>query len=195
MTEPKRKQDNKGRFIPKGVIQSDEVIDEHNLEVVSHSSLYSKDVDAGTKIGMIVKGLTDDIEYIGAPIQFRNTEQVRDTTLRYLRSCERTGAIPSKIGLARACGCSRRAFEKFMVKNPEHPTTAFLELVVDAFSEALSQASLNGSVQPIVSIFLQKALYGMRENEQIKQPAENPLGEVTDTMELVKKYGEMMPGD
>ena len=112
--------------------------------------------------------------------------------MRYLHSCERTGAIPSKIGLARACGVNRKSFDKFMREHPDHPTTAFLEIVTDAFSEALTQASLNGSVQPIVSIFLQKALYGMRENEQIAPPAENPLGETTSTEELMKKYEEIV---
>lgn len=166
-------------------------MDEFNLSVVGNTRLYSKDVDSGEKIGMLVRDLTNEVSDIGEKINFNDTELVRRTTLRYLQSCERTGKIPTKIGLARACGCSRRAFERFIQRHPDHTTTAFLEVAIDAFSEALSQASLNGSVQPIVSIFLQKAIYGMRENDQVATPQDNPLGEATSTEDLMKKYAEL----
>ena len=42
-------------------------------------------------------------------------------------------------------------------------------------------------------MFVLKALYQMRENDKVEQPAENPLGEITDTSELMKKYAEMLP--
>lgn len=166
-------------------------MDEQNLAVVESSALYSRDVDAGTKVSMIVSSIAEQISYVGEPIEFNDTEKVRDTVIRYLESCDRIHALPSKIGLARACGCDRSAFDKFVRRNPNHKTAIFLQIVTDAFSEALTQASLNGSVQPIVAIFLQKALYGMRENEQIATPVESPLGEITDTETLMKKYEEL----
>ena len=83
---------------------------------------------------------------------------------------------------------SHYGLDKFVKDHPNHPTTDFLMVLFDAFAEAMSQASLSGSVHPIVSIFLQKALYGVRENDPIAQPTDTPLGEAKATNELYKKY-------
>lgn len=173
---------------------TDEEMDETNrtraLDV--RNPLYSKHIDSGDKISLIVSNLGKDLSSVGEKISLKNTELVRDTVLRYLRSCERTGALPTKVGVSRSCGISSKAMDKFIREHPDHPTSAFLELVWDAFSEALSQASLNGSVQPIVAIFLQKALYDLRENEPVAQKRDNPLGEFTDTESIERKYGEIV---
>lgn len=181
------KHDSLGRFMPSGVIKSDEEMDAHNL-VVAESALYSKTIDSGAKVGMLIKNLSDEMSKIGTPINFRDTETVRDTCMRYLRSCERTGVIPSKTGLARACGVSSKGIDAFVKKNPGHPSAELFQILIEAFAEALSQASLNGSVHPIVGIFLQKALYGVRENSPVIEPADTPLSAAKETTDLFKKY-------
>ncbi len=178
-------------IVPNGEIASDDEMDAQNLEIVNSSMLYSKDVDSGRKIGMIVSNIADDLSRVGEKISFRDTETVKRTVERYLRSCARIGAIPSKIGLARACGCSRRAFDRFIARNPEHPTSEFLEIVNDAFAEANIEAGQSGSCHPIFAMFVLKSIYQVRENDPVQTIAENPLGELTDTEKLMKKYEEI----
>ena len=180
-----------GRFIAAGTIASDEEMDAQNERVLANSMIYSKEIGSGEKIGLIVSSIADDIANVGEKIEFRNTALVKETTMRYLRSCSRVGAIPSKIGLARACGCSRKAFDKFIQRNPEHPTSEFLQIVIDGFAEANMEAGQSGSCHPIFAMFVLKAMYGLRENDPLPQLADNPLGEITDTTTLMKKYEEI----
>lgn len=179
-----------GRYLPKNYIATDEQIAEYNASRVGNQ-MYSKDADSGEKVAAVVKYVARELENLPQRINFSDTELVRDTVLRYIHSCENYGVIPTKIGLARACGCDRETYARWMQRNPNHPTSRLLAAVGDSFSEALSQASLNGSVQPIVGIFLQKALYGLRENEPMQQAAETPLTEATDTDTLIRKYNEI----
>ena len=129
----------------------------------------------------------------GKKIKLADTKQVIRTLDRYLKSCERIGAIPNKSGFAVACGTNRNAFTRFAAAHPEHPTTKFLEVVFESFADINVQAGQSGSCHPIFAMFVLKALYQMRENDKVEQPAENPLGEITDTSELMKKYAEMLP--
>ena len=82
-----------------------------------------------------------------------------------------------------------------MRRNPDHPSSEFLLVTFDAFSEMMSMASLTGSIQPIVSIFLQKALYNVHENEPEEPIAPDVLGIGTNTDELAeeiaRKYSEL----
>lgn len=187
----KRPQDTKtGRFIARDVIQTDEQIDEYNKSLVGNQ-MYSKDIGAGERMQLVVSYIAREIENLPPRINFSDTELVRQTVVRYIRSCDRYGVMPTQQGLARACGIDRHSMAKYISRHPDSPTAQLLLSVIDAFSEALTQASLNGSVQPIVGIFVQKALYGLRETDPIAQPQENPIGEATDNETLMKKYGEL----
>ena len=67
-----------------------------------------------------------------------------------------------------------------------------MQIAFDAFAETLQAAALAGAAQPIVSISLMKALYGIRENETV-QPMPNPLGEAEcDTAQLMEKYSKLI---
>ena len=182
------KHNTKGNFLASGVIQSNTEMDESNLTVAPYSKIYAKDTDTGEKIGSIVHSITNDLANVGKRINFQDTEMVRDTAFRYLQSCERTGVLPSKVGLARACGVTHQGMDKFIVNHAGHPSAELLLMLYDAFVECLSQASLSGSVQPIVSIFLQKALYGIRDTDPVVKPIDKPLGEAQDTKDVMKKY-------
>ena len=109
-----------------------------------------------------------------------------------MKSCDRTGIIPSKIGLARAMGITRAAADSYIRNHPESDTARFLLLMFDGFAEMLSMSSLSGSIHPICAIFLQKALYGFRDNEQIDEPAEPKEVELTPE-EIAAKYSDWLP--
>ena len=152
---------------PAGHILADDEMMEL-AESQHRSRLYSKDADGSEKIQAIVETLSDELKQMPKKISLRDTETVVNTAQRYVNACGSTGTIPTKIGLCRAMGCSRNAVDNFMGNNPEHPTTEALRIIFDAFSEALNAAALSGSVQPIVSIFISKAVYGWRDTAQIE---------------------------
>lgn len=170
---------------------SDEAMDERNLEAIQRNSLYSRDVDAGEKIGIIVGTIAKELDDVGEKINLADTPMVKRVMRRYLQSCQRTGAIPTIFGFTRACGLSKHACDRFMHRQPQHDTTAFLEVAFDAFADANVQAGQTGSCHPIFAMFILKALYHVRENDPIQQPADNPIGEATDTETLMKKYEDI----
>lgn len=178
---------------------TDEQMDEYNLTVVQRSPLYSRDTDSGEKVSSVVQGVlsvvSDAAEMAMNPekrMKLSDTKLVCETMERYLKSCVRDGAMPTISGFSSVSGLGDyHAFSRFFSRKPEHPTTYFLKTMFEKFADAEVQAGQGGAVHPIFSIFILKSMYGFRENEQIAQPAENPLGEITDTETLMKKYEEL----
>lgn len=125
-------------------------------------------------------------------IALSDVEAVKKQTFEYLRACESTGVFPSMSGLARSLGYSRRAIYDLIDHRSVPAAADFLERVRDMFSEVLAQASLQNNCNSIVSIFLQKALYGMRESVELVVTPPSPLGEAADA-ERVRRLIEALP--
>ena len=157
---------------PKGSIMSYSEMVEAN-EIRASSRMFSKDTDNGEKISTLVSNVRREFATMPEKISLRDTEMVRRVTEQYLKSCDATGVLPSKIGLCRAYGCSRQAITDYMNNNPNHSTTDYLSIVFDAFNELLSNAALAGSVHPVYAIFLGKAVYGLRDNSSVEIKVSN----------------------
>ena len=112
--------------------------------------------------------------------------------------CAQAGTIPSKIGLARALGMSRRTVDYFLERHPEHPTAELLELAFDAFAEAMSTAALAGSVQQVYAIFLSKALYKFEDTVTVKAVPPDPMDTKSSAAEIMARWKDsldMLPED
>lgn len=168
---------------------SDEQMDDMNAVIPVNSRLYDKSVDAGEKVSGIVLAIGSELENVPERITLNDTEAVKAITTRYIQSCYRNGCLPSKQGYGRALGMSRKSLDDYVRRNPDSPTTNYLLLVFDAFSEMMSMASLTGSIQPIVSIFLQKALYNVHENEPEEPVVSNALE--YSAQEIMNKYADL----
>ena len=173
-------------------IQSAQEMDESNLEVLNHSRLYSRETDGSEKVAVVVNEIAGQVLDAPQRILLTDTETVKRVTSEYLRSCARTGILPSKVGLARGLGCSRQALDSFVQHNPDHNTTVFLQIAFDAFSEILTMGSLVGANHPIVGIFVLKSLYGWRDNADIPEAISGgPLGNELSTEEILRKYSDL----
>lgn len=100
-------------------------------------------------------------------ISLNNTAEVKKRTVIYLRACQEAGTFPSIIGLARSMGYSRRALNYWREKYPQSDTGRWLDIVADMCADILSQSALKNNANSIVSIFLSKALYEMRETSEL----------------------------
>lgn len=115
------------------------------------------------------------------PVFLMDTDAVKTRTVLYLKSCEVSSSFPSIAGLARSMGLSRQALYDTINRNSPKDTAEWLELCRDAFSDLLSEAALRNNCNGVVSIFLQKALYNLRESVEIVAKREdNPLGPLQD---------------
>lgn len=116
------------------------------------------------------------------PVSLRDTEEVKRRTIIYLRACEQTSTFPSMAGLARSMGLSRQALYDCTWRSEPRDTAEWLELCRDSFSDLLAEAGLRNNCNGVVSIFLQKALYNLRETTEIVARKEEygPLGPLMD---------------
>ena len=81
-------------------------------------------------------------------------------------------------------GLSRQALYDVMWRQSPPRTAGWLDLCRDSFSDILAGASLRNDCNNITAIFLQKALYGLRESVEIVAKTETPLGDSLDQTAL-----------
>lgn len=161
-----------------------------------NNRIYSKTADSGLIVQAIVSELAQELANLPQKADLKNTEQIKTICIAYANACSQAGLIPSKIGLARALGVNRRTLDRFCDVNPQHPTTQLLEIVFDAFSEALSNAALAGATAQVYSIFLGKVLYSMNDVVTVKMdPDPDPLGERVSAEAIAAKYKDLLDSE
>lgn len=158
-----------------------------------NNRIYSKAADSGLVVSAIVAELANELANLPVKADLKDTEQIARVVVAYVDACSQAGLLPSKIGLARALGMSARNLDKFCDNHPEHKTAELLELVFDAFSDALSTAALSGATAQVYSIFLGKAQYKMRDNAtiQIDDRRADPLGERIKAETIAARYKDL----
>ena len=100
-------------------------------------------------------------------VALEDLEEVQKRTIVYLKVCEESGTFPSSLGLARSLGYSDRALRHWRNKRAETPTAQWLEMFNELCADILSQSALKNNSNPLVSIFLNKSLYGFIEAEKL----------------------------
>lgn len=163
-----------------------------------NSRIYNKTADGGSVVSAIVEQLAEELVEIPQKADLRNTAQIEKIVIAYVAMCAQAGTIPSKIGLARALGMSRRTVDYFLERHPEHPTAELLELAFDAFAEAMSTAALAGSVQQVYAIFLSKALYKFEDTVTVKAVPPDPMDTKSSAAEIMARWKDsldMLPED
>lgn len=101
------------------------------------------------------------------PLALRDIEEVKRRTILYLKACQEASVFPSMAGLARSFGMNRRSLYHCIEMKGPAPAAEWLELCRDSFSDILGEASLRNDCNSIAAIFLQKALYGLREQTEL----------------------------
>jgi len=119
-------------------------------------------------ISAIVGNLADRLEEaeVREKINLRDVNAVKAQTMKYLRSCQISGVLPTMTGLSLALGLSNEYLSAFMAKHQEEETAKWLRLVKQHFGDLLGQSALEGSVAPIPAIFTLKANYGWRDDPE-----------------------------
>ena len=189
--------ENSGRKTKNGIMTFDAMISEQ--EKKRHIRTYKTEAAelAAESITASVSQARQELFNIDGSLPERmsveDTETLRKVTYQYLISCEKTATVPTCIGLARACGYSETAFNAFKRKKPSHPSTEWLNRFKELCSDVLAQSALRGATNPIVSIFFEKANYGLRDTVTLETaPYENNSIDELSPDELRKKYGSLL---
>ena len=121
-------------------------------------------------------------------VSLEDIDSVKARTIVYLRACEQTGTFPSSLGLARSLGYSDRALRNWRNFKPDTETAQWLEMFNELCADILNQSALKNNANSIVSIFLNKAMYGFREtNELVLTPSTPNYEEAAYSAEEIRK--------
>ena len=166
---------------------------DRGLGVTKGNSIYKKESGEyqEEKLRELVAAKTSELVEMATKekVSLEDVETVKTRTILYLRACEETGTFPSSLGLARSLGYSDRALRNWRTHKPNSETAQWLEMFNDLCADVLNQSALKNNANSIVSIFLNKAMYGFREtNELVLTPNTNSLDdEVAYSAEDIRK--------
>lgn len=124
-------------------------------------------------------------------VALEDLEEIQKRTIIYLRACEESGTFPSSLGLARSLGYSDRALRHWRSKQAHTPTAQWLEMFNELCADILSQSALKNNCNSLMSMFLNKSLYGFIEAEKLivtTQPYEPEEEEVYDAEDIRSRY-------
>lgn len=126
------------------------------------------------------------------PVSLQDTNEVKKRTILYLKACEEASCFPSIVGLSRSMGLSRQSLYDCVWRRSPPATAEWLEICRDTFSDILAESALRNNCNSIVSIFLQKAVYGLREAVELIAKTEEPLGDTVTAEDLARRYADLV---
>ena len=120
-------------------------------------------------------------------VSLHDLEEVQRRTVYYMKACEETGTFPSALGLARSLGYSDRALRYWRSRNPDSKIAQWLEMFNDMCADILSQSALKNNANNIMAIFLNKALYEMRETSELVITPHTTEEEIRPSAEEIRR--------
>lgn len=130
----------------------------------------------------------------GDKVDFRGLDDVQERTERYFNACIVSQTFPSVMTLSVcAYGVSRQALNAWMSRNPDSPTTQYVQAVKDLMADVMVEESLSNNCNPIMAIFQLKNHFGHSDKTEVDVTARNandPLYADTpeDAARIVAKY-------
>ena len=124
-----------------------------------------------------------------------NKRDVRDLYnrfVRYIEYCRDNGIIPNNMNCYYAIGITRDDISKWKsgsLGTPEHKE--FASMVSSFFASIHEQGAIDGVLNPISSIFWQKAHDGLSDQPKIEVQLNDPLGDKRSAEDIAKAYGEV----
>ena len=119
----------------------------------------------------------------------RDVDDLYNRFTNYLGYCAEHGVIPNNMNCYFALGLSRQnisAWHRGVEGTPRHKE--FADMVMDFFASVHEQAATDGIVNPIYSMWLQKAHDHMIEAQKVEVVTDDPLGDKKSAEELSRLY-------
>jgi hypothetical protein len=112
--------------------------------------------------------------------------------LNYLAYCKDHGVIPNNMNCYYAIGVTKDDMSYWRNGKggtPEH--REFAQDVASFFASIHEQGALDGVINPINSIFWQKAYDGLSDQPKVEVTIQDPLGEKRSAADIVKQYSDL----
>lgn len=122
----------------------------------------------------------------------RNVPDLYTRFFRYLEYCREHNIVPNNMNAYFALGISRQdvsAWHRGIGGTPEHKE--FADMIMSFFASIHEQGATDGVLNPISSMFWQKAHDGMIEASKLEVVQEDPLGDKKSAEDIAKAYSEV----
>lgn len=122
----------------------------------------------------------------------RNVQDLYQRFYRYLAYCAEHAIIPSNMNAYYAIGVSKQNISSWHLGQngtPEHKE--FADNVIEFFSSIHEQGALEGVINPITSIFWQKAYDGLSDAPKVEVQVKDALGERRSAQQIAESYGDL----
>lgn len=131
------------------------------------------------------------------PVDASDINAVRQRIVDYFAACVEDDCKPSVAGVANALGLEYDSLVNWRIgrrRTPEHQRVALT--VTNIMREIHETMMQEGTINPIIGIFLSKVHFGYVEKQEITVTARpDPLGEGTPPELLQEKYAESVEVD
>ena len=144
----------------------------------------------------LVDDMAEQLEQVAdmTPVSLSDTSRVKSISLAYIRACAAASTLPNVTGSSRSLGLSRAAVYDCINRQSPREAADWLTLCREGFAELLENSSLRNSTNPVVSIFLLKAVHNYRESAELIVSSKDtgPLGEQMTAEQIAQKYQDMV---
>lgn len=122
----------------------------------------------------------------------KNVPDLYNRFFEYLQYCEKHGIMPNNMNAYYALGISRQEIDLWNGRTrgtqEQHDFAVFIK---DFFASIHEQGAVEGIINPITSIFWQKAHDGMIEASKLEVVNQDPLGDRKSAEDIAKAYEEV----
>lgn len=164
---------------------------ERQLEGKRGINLYKvqSDKHKADELKKLIDGSLQDVYNFATTeqISLDDIDELKKRTLIYLKCCSETGTFPNNLGLAHSIGYSDRALRVWRNKYPNSPTGRWLQMFSETCANILSQSALKNNANSVVSIFLSKAFFDMRETSEIVISPAQPDDETKYDVDAIRR--------
>ena len=132
-------------------------------------------------------------------INLDSDQEVEDRINYYFDYCMQEGLKPTVEGLALALGITRQAIHDWETGRRRGASSSrradMVKKAKDYIAFLMSDAALDGKVNPVVWIFYAKNYFGMTDKQEIEVKGPNPLGDTLTPEDIAKQIPQDIPID
>ena len=126
----------------------------------------------------------------------KNVPDLYNRFFTYLQYCQDHGIMPNNMNAYYALGLSRQDIDAWNRKSWGTPEQQeFGMFVKEFFASVHEQGAVEGIINPITSIFWQKAHDGMIEASKLEVVNQDPLGDKKSATQIADQYKDLLPED
>lgn len=148
-----------------------------------------KDIDLSNQIRLHAASLAGKRD----TVKWNDLDDIKRRVNTYFEACAVASVYPSISTLAVfALGISRQALNQHLHDYPNAPETLYIAQVRDIIVSIIQNSALRRKCDAVSAIFIQKAMYGFRDDPEPDPVVANDDGEGLTASEVRAKYGELL---